>query len=313
MLKAPFPYFGGKSKIAPKVWQLLGNPKMYIEPFFGSGAVLLNRPPFNDLRYEIINDKDGFIANVWRALQFNPDEVAKWCDWPCNHADLTARRKKLIASEAELLKNLVNDDMFYDAKLAGYWIWGASNWIGGGLTRSTTSPHLTHNREINQQIPHLTGNQGVNSCNTIYDWFKVLSNRLRNVKVVCGDWTRVCGGNWQDNSSPVGIYFDPPYSDDAKRNNSLYHCESTEVAHDVVKWALERGQNKNYRIVISGYITEHNELIENGWNVLQWKAGSCWSNGTNNNRKKEALFYSPYCNQINMLLKESKEELVDEA
>ena len=43
-LKAPFPYFGGKTKITNIVWQALGNPKMYIEPFFGSGVVLLNRP-----------------------------------------------------------------------------------------------------------------------------------------------------------------------------------------------------------------------------------------------------------------------------
>lgn len=36
-LKDPFPYFGGKSRVAPLVWQRLGNPINYIEPFFGSG------------------------------------------------------------------------------------------------------------------------------------------------------------------------------------------------------------------------------------------------------------------------------------
>lgn len=43
-MKAPFPYFGGKSKIADVVWSALGQPAHYIEPFFGSGAVLLARP-----------------------------------------------------------------------------------------------------------------------------------------------------------------------------------------------------------------------------------------------------------------------------
>jgi len=42
--KAPFPWFGGKSKAAPLVWKLLGDPVHYVEPFFGSGAVLLQRP-----------------------------------------------------------------------------------------------------------------------------------------------------------------------------------------------------------------------------------------------------------------------------
>ena len=38
-LKAPFPYFGGKSAISELVWARLGNPRTYIEPFFGSGAL----------------------------------------------------------------------------------------------------------------------------------------------------------------------------------------------------------------------------------------------------------------------------------
>lgn len=62
--------------IADEVWQYLGDVDHYIEPFFGSGAVLLNRP-HSGRRTETVNDKDGFIANVWRALQFAPDEVAK--------------------------------------------------------------------------------------------------------------------------------------------------------------------------------------------------------------------------------------------
>ena len=43
-LKAPFPWFGGKSLCAPQVWERFGNVPNYVEPFFGSGAVLLGRP-----------------------------------------------------------------------------------------------------------------------------------------------------------------------------------------------------------------------------------------------------------------------------
>jgi len=56
LLKAPFPYFGGKSKIAHIVWQALGQPPVYIEPFFGSGAVLLSRKNYDPKYKEIIND-----------------------------------------------------------------------------------------------------------------------------------------------------------------------------------------------------------------------------------------------------------------
>jgi len=57
MLDTPFPYFGGKSKIADIVWKRLGDVPNYVEPFFGNGAVLLRRPHKPGI--ETVNDKDG--------------------------------------------------------------------------------------------------------------------------------------------------------------------------------------------------------------------------------------------------------------
>jgi site-specific DNA-adenine methylase len=284
-LKAPFPYFGGKGLIADVVWQYLGDVKQYIEPFFGSGAVLLKRPQTKyDKIYEIVNDKDGFISNVWRSIIYDPDEVAKWCDWQVNHADLNARRKRLLENEQRLLEGLVNDDMFYDAKLAGYWIWAASCWIGSGLTKSDA-------------IPRLTANQGITASNDVYQWMYALRDRLRHVKVVCGDWTRVCGGSWQSNHKPTGIFFDPPYATSGRAEN-LYHQESLTVGKDVEKWVLGRGENPDYRIVVCGYDDEYLTLIENGWKVHAWKANAGYARcGSRNleNRHRERLFISPHC------------------
>ena len=87
-LEAPFPYFGGKKTVASTVWAALGDVKHYMEPFCGSAAVLLLRPDYDPTRHiETIVDKDGYVANVWRSIQFSPDETAEWCDWPVNHAD----------------------------------------------------------------------------------------------------------------------------------------------------------------------------------------------------------------------------------
>ena len=68
-LAAPFPYFGGKRKAAPLIWPRFGDDcTNYVEPFFGSGAVLLSRPPgFRGV--ETVNDLDCYLANFWRALQ----------------------------------------------------------------------------------------------------------------------------------------------------------------------------------------------------------------------------------------------------
>ena len=162
-LQAPFPYFGGKSAVADFVWQALGQPDHYIEPFFGSGAVLLARPNYRQREHvETVCDKDGYVANVWRALQFAPDEVARWCDWPVNHADLSARKRELIRNEDRLLENLIASPDWYDPKLAGYWIWAASCWIGSGLTSIGQIPHISGGgKGIHRlgQVPHI-GNGG---------------------------------------------------------------------------------------------------------------------------------------------------------
>ena len=65
-LRAPFPWFGGKSRAAPLVWAALGDVSNYVEPFAGSLAVLLARP--HAPRVETVNDADCYVANFWRAL-----------------------------------------------------------------------------------------------------------------------------------------------------------------------------------------------------------------------------------------------------
>jgi hypothetical protein len=66
-LKAPFPWFGGKSRVSDEVWERFGNVANYVEPFFGSGAVLLGRP--HPPGIETVNDLDCMVANFWRALK----------------------------------------------------------------------------------------------------------------------------------------------------------------------------------------------------------------------------------------------------
>lgn len=75
-MKAPFPYFGGKGRAASLVWQALGDPAGYVEPFAGSAAVLLGRPAFTGRRVETLNDADGWLVNAWRSIQLSPADVA---------------------------------------------------------------------------------------------------------------------------------------------------------------------------------------------------------------------------------------------
>ena len=99
---------------------------------------------------------------------------------------------------------------------------------------------------------------------------------------------------------------DPPYSV-SDRCKNIYHHDSLEVAKEVEDWCLKRGDNPNYRIVVAGYDGEHGKLVSNGWRIVEWKAiggyANSRKNGKNNNRYRERLFISPYCNDENILMK----------
>jgi hypothetical protein len=132
-VKAPFPWFGGKSRQAADVWDAMGEVDHYVEPFFGSGAVLLNRPGWHPGTgwVETINDKDGMVSNFWRAVQAAPEEVAHHADWPVLENDLHARHAWLVGRKESMQAMLEGDPEWYDARAAGWWCWGISCWIGG--------------------------------------------------------------------------------------------------------------------------------------------------------------------------------------
>ncbi len=173
-MKAPFPYFGGKRKVAPEVWAALGDVDSYAEPFAGSLAVLLERPAWHTGSTETVNDRDMYIANFWRALQADPDRVAHYADWPVNEADLFSRHLWLVnEGKRRMQEGLEANPDWFDAKIAGWWLWGICSWIGSGWC-SGTGPHTYETigtlavdgdagRGVNRKLPHLgNAGQGVN-------------------------------------------------------------------------------------------------------------------------------------------------------
>lgn len=164
-LKAPFPWFGGKRHVAQQVWEALGDVALYTEPFAGSLAVLLGRPAWHRGHLETVNDADDYLTNFWRALQADPDSVAHYADWPVNETDINTRHRWLLdEGQAQMQKGLKTDPDWFDAKIAGWWVWGLCNWIGSGWcdteSYSNKRPHLTSTRGINR--PHLNRTQGIN-------------------------------------------------------------------------------------------------------------------------------------------------------
>jgi hypothetical protein len=326
--KTPFPYFGGKSDAADLVWRALGDVSSYVEPFAGSLAVLLRRPHQANRGYysEIVNDLDGMLVNAWRAIQMSPHETADACSWPVSEVDLTARHIALVRwRESGGLAQLQSDPDWHDAKMAGWWIWGLSCWIGGGWCSGDGPWHIgddgiIRKRErseekspgVSKQLPPLGDNgQGCNSMTTrepgvgdyhpmtmpeLLRWFEFLSARLRHVRIIQGDWQRALTGavvktlSVRGGKGFAGVFLDPPYSTEADRCMGLYANESGTVAHDVRAWCIENGNDPAVRIVLAGYDTEHAELSDkHGWTMVEWFRSGFLKGGMGNTRKRNEV------------------------
>ena len=161
-LTAPFPYYGGKRRAAPEVWRRFGQVETMIEPFGGSLAVTL-ACPWGARPREIVNDLDGFIPNFWRAVVNDPAAVARYADWHTSHLDLIARKRYCLAALPELQERLMDDADWFDAKVAGYWVWCVSNDIGLFSERIALPDLAAGNGADNRRpsIKNTTGGRGV--------------------------------------------------------------------------------------------------------------------------------------------------------
>jgi len=321
-LDAPFPWFGGKRRVSPAVWDRFGTVTNFVEPFFGSGAVLLGRPrPVTGV--ETVNDLDGYVANFWRALRAEPDAVAAHADHPVFEVDLHARHVWLVSQRETLRAQLEGDPEWYDTQVAGWWAWGISCWIGGGFC-SGAGPwwpddtgqlvrridggrgvdrkrvHLGDGgRGVNRQRVHLgDGGQGPGSPSRLIPWFRALAERLRGVRVCSGDWTRVCGPVTVGHGL-TGVFFDPPYSDAAGRDPDLYRVDDLHVAHAVREWCIAHGDHPLLRIALCGYEGEHE--MPASWSRHRWHAGAGYggmrhpARARSENGARETIWFSPSC------------------
>ena len=309
---SPFIWFGGKRRVAALIWDALGDVDNYVEPFIGSGAVLLARPETHAARCETVNDADMFLSNFWRALAADPDGVARWADWPVNECDLFARHLWLVNDGRALLaKHLEQDPDWHDAKVAGWWVWGLNSWIGSGWCSGKGPWKRAEDTGagVNRKLPHLgDAGQGINRQDTPADliaYFRFLAARLRRVRVCCGDWARVVTPGAMTYGATVGVFLDPPY-DPGIRAKGVYAVDddSGGLAVAVREWAITHGADRRLRIVLAGYESEHaDEMATAGWRVHAYAATAAYqtaaqaggSAGNQANRRMERMWFSPHC------------------
>jgi DNA adenine methylase len=304
-LRAPFPYFGSKYDIAAEVWARLGNPANYVEPFAGSLACLLGRPEPG--KVETVNDFNGLVVNFWRAVQADPVAVAEHADQPVLEMDLHAWHRRLVESAEDLREKLLADPEYFDVKLAGRWAWGASAWLGSGWCDGTLpkrKPHLSGGGETGVGYGRGVHSRAGRQFDGLVAWMLALADRLRFVRVCCGDFARVLTPAVTTSHGLTGVFLDPPY-DLKRRASRIYASEDAAglahadtVAQRAAAWAIENGSNPLLRIALAGLDGEHD--MPGDWFMLSWETGGGYGNQAADGRGKknaalERIWFSPHC------------------
>lgn len=182
-----------------------------------------------------------------------------------------------------------------------------------------TRPHLsTAGMGVHaSQLPHLSGGgeagvgygRGVHSragrqFDGLTAWMLALGERLRFVRVCCGDFARVLTPAVTTSHGLTGVFLDPPY-DRRRRATRIYSSEEAKstkhedtVAQRAARWAIENGHNPLLRIALAGLNGEHD--MPPDWFMLSWETGGGYGNQSANGRglknaAAERIWFSPTC------------------
>jgi len=264
---------------------------------------------------ETINDADGWLVNVWRSLQLSPEAVASHAFGPVAEIDYHARLAWLQSRRGpDLVSWLEGDPEAHDPKAAGWWLYvtacgigdafGNGPWrvIGGHLRKL---PHLGDaGKGVNRKLPHLgDAGKGVNrelphlgdaGQGQLAAYLGTLRDRLKRVRITCGDWRRVvtpsvvragCGGD-----GSRAVFLDPPYS----TSGHLYPEATAGISDSVRDWC--ESADPKLKIVVCGYDNEHDALLSRGWTVRKGKSGGGAGYSKNAaNGRRERMWCSPAC------------------
>lgn len=275
------PWFGGKRNLAPAIVEELGEHRVYWEPFCGSMAVLLVKPP---CVMESVNDLHGDMVNLARVIQ-HPE-----------HGPRLYRR---------LRRTLMSEELFDDS--------------GSVIRAAGTGEHLDPERAYHYFVTAWLGRNGVagtGSYNAHFcvrytasgghaakRWDSVVRSipawrrRLANVTILRRDAFDLLPRI--DDRHGTAIYVDPPY---IEKGATYLHdfgmtskcSQSGEVALAAhARLAKELARFERTRVVVSYY--DHPLLAEwyPGWENRVIEVSKALSHqgrrGPNDTKAREVL------------------------
>lgn len=242
------PWFGGKRTLAPRIVAELGEHRVYWEPFCGSMAVLLAKPP---CVMETVNDLNGDLINLARCVQ-SPSVAPK----------LYRRLRRVIASKAMLDEaaarcgergRIPAGDRLDEDRAFDYFV---TSWLGRNGVAGTSSYNQGFSRRFTANGGHAAKRYD-SVVSSIPQWRR----RIRNVTVLNDDAFGLL--ERIEDQDGLAIYCDPPYV----VKGAKYIHDFAEADHARLAGSLARF--KEARIVVSYYDHEMVRSIYAGWTFVE--------------------------------------------
>jgi len=190
------PYFGGKRTLAPRIVAELGPHSAYWEPFCGSMAVLLAKPP---CAMETVNDLNGDLINLARVIKdrdLGPmlyRRLRRTLMSETFMGEAAARWKAIGRVPAPTTPDLDRaEDFFY------------SSWAGRNGVTGTQSYHQGFARRFTKN-----GGHAAKRWEGAVASIPAFRDRMRRVTILSDDAFKLLPKI--EDSEGVVIYLDPPY------------------------------------------------------------------------------------------------------
>jgi DNA adenine methylase len=249
-LRAPFGYPGGKSRSLKFILPLLPNRTIYVEPFGGSGSVLLAKPVS---KLEVFNDRYAGVVAFYRCI--------------------------VDSSKLDALVDRL--DLTIDAREE--WIWCASTWENctDDVERAARWFYM-HTYSFSNK-GRCWGRQtgGSSMAGKVRERLKVfpkIHERMKNVQIENQDW-RECIKDYANKKAV--FYCDPPYLYDTSYSKIYDH----DMRHEDHKHFLDLIFDTPGYFVISGYSSKLYESYKwddrHEWVTYVSIGGNAYTEGNN--------------------------------
>ena len=234
-MKCVLKYPGAKNRLALWICSYIPAHQVYLEPYFGSGAVFFNKEL---VKIETINDLHGEVVNYFKVIRDKPEQLISLLQ-------LTPYARDEYESSFSIKEGESDVERARKFAVRCWQGFGCSNLYKNGFRTSqqSNSPHTTKEwRELPERV--IQANK------------RLLNAQIENIPAL----ELINRYNTED----VFIYVDPPYLLNTRKRN-LYLYEMSDEDHVQLLTVMKKHKGK---ILISGYDNDlYNDMLK-GWNKV---------------------------------------------